>query len=417
MKSRRRSVVQVLREFSIPLITGVVAGLIWANLDPKGYQRVLHYSPFGEHHPFTFHFFANDIFMVFFFGIATKEITEACLPGGALNPVRRAVNPLLGTLGGVVGPALVYLLVVQLAGEPDLVRGWGVPTATDIALAWLVARMVFGERHPAVSFLLLLAVADDGIGLAIIAIFYPDPVHPVQPVFLLGVVGAMALAHGLRRLRVQSPWPYVVVAGGLSWACLYLGHLHPALALVPIVPFLPSAQRDIGLFVEVEGMHDTLSRFEHGLKRPVDFGLAMFGVANAGVTFSDLGPATLAVAVALVVGKPLGITLMSSLGHRLGFALPDGMTHRTLLLAGVVAGMGLTVALFVAGVAFTEPEAQGAAKMGALASGGAAVVALGLARLLGVKPSPPGTLSSMRPPSHEAAGPSEPPPAAGETEA
>lgn len=383
----KRAVVQLLREFSIPLLAGVAIGLVWANLDPKGYVHVLHASPFGDDSSWNFHFVANDLFMVFFFGIAAKEITEACLPGGALYPLRRAVSPLCATLGGVLGPACVYTLVVALLGAPGIGRGWGVPTATDIALAWLVARLVFGERHPAVSFLLLLAVADDGIGLAIIAIFYPDPSHPVVPAYLGGVVAAMAIAYLLRRLRVQSPWPYLLVPGVLSWLSLHFGSLHPALALVPVVPFMPSARRDAGLFVEVEGkpQHDALGRFEHAFKKPVDFGLLIFGVANAGVTFSDVGPATLAVALALVVGKPLGITLFGSAARLFGFPLPHGMTTRSLVVAGVVAGMGLTVALFVASVAFTDPVHQGAAKMGALASGVAALLALALGRLLGVK--------------------------------
>src|SRR5690606_15591442 len=97
-------------------------------------------------------------------GVAAKEITEAVLPGGALNPPRKAINPLLGTLGGVAGPILVYFAFVHFMGRSDLAGGWGIPTATDIALAWLVARLAFGPQHPAVSFLLLLAVADDAIG-------------------------------------------------------------------------------------------------------------------------------------------------------------------------------------------------------------------------------------------------------------
>src|SRR5690606_1784890 len=141
----------------------------------------------------------NDIFMALFFGLAAKEIVEAAMPGGALNPVKKAINPLLGTIGGVLGPVGVYFLFVFLTGNQDIARGWGIPTATDIALAWLVARVVFGVGHPAVSFLLLLAVADDAIGLGIIAIFYPDPEHPVEPAYIAVVAAAMAIAYGLRR--------------------------------------------------------------------------------------------------------------------------------------------------------------------------------------------------------------------------
>ena len=246
--------------------------------------------------------------------------------------------------------------------------------------------MAFGPGHPAISFLLLLAVADDGIGLAIIAVFYPDPHNPVQPLFLLVVVLAMAIAYGLRRAGVRSYWPYLCVSGVMSWLGLYLAHLHPALALVPIVPFMPSAGRDLGLFAE-EGsgleLHDTLNRFEHAFKLPVDIGLFGFGLANAGVAFSDMGPATWGVLGALVIGKTVGIFGFSAIAHRVGFELPTGMTYRSLFGAGLTAALGLTVALFVAGVAFTDPVLQGAAKMGALLSAFVAPVAIGTVWLIG----------------------------------
>lgn len=170
-----RNLIGLLQQFSIFLILGVFAGMLAANLDPHWYEEMVDYHVFGEGavlfgHAITVHFLINSIFMVFFFGVATKEITESILPGGALNPVEKAINPILGTIGGVLGPAGMYLLLafVFYGGTEDfktVANGWAIPTATDIALAWLVARLVFGYRHPAVNFLLLLAVADDGIGL------------------------------------------------------------------------------------------------------------------------------------------------------------------------------------------------------------------------------------------------------------
>jgi NhaA family Na+:H+ antiporter len=330
----------------------------------------------------------NEILMAFFFGIATKEITESCLPGGALFPLNRAVNPLLGTLGGVMGPIVVYKAMVALLGAPEIAGGWGVPTATDIALAWLVARAVFGAKHPAVSYLLLLAVADDGIGLAIIAIFYPDPTHPTQPVWLALVALAMGLAWVFKRRGVLNPWVYVLVPGVLSWLGLAKAHMHPALALVPVVPFMPHALRDEGLFVESAGpdpVTDTMRRFEHAVKQPVDFGMFGFGLVNAGVAFTSIGPATWAVFAALLVGKTLGVSTLATLGDRLGFPIPEGMTPKSLVFAGLTAGLGLTVALFVAGAAFTDPTVQGAAKMGALFSIAAAPLAIAGGRLFGVE--------------------------------
>ena len=171
--------IEILQEYSIPLLSGVAVAMVAANFTPVWYQDAIHWRPFGDlqlfGHVLDLHFLVNDIFMVFFFGIAAKEITESCLPGGALNPPAKAMNPLFATLGGVVGPVCVFFLGLALLHEgvfapqgydwATAARGWGVPTATDIALAWLVAHAVFGEGHPAVNFLLLLAVADDAIGL------------------------------------------------------------------------------------------------------------------------------------------------------------------------------------------------------------------------------------------------------------
>lgn len=376
-------------ELSLPLLAGVVTALVWANLDPASFFGFLHWSPVEEGHTVNFHFAFNDLFMVFFFAIAAGEITESCLPGGALHPLRRAVNPLLATLGGVLGPVGFYMLYVAVTGDWEIARGWGIPTATDIALAWLVARVAFGPDHPAVRFLLLLAVADDGIGLAIIAIFYPDPSHPVQPLWLLLVAAGMLLAWGLKRRRVRPWWGYLVGPGTLSWTGLYLAHLHPALALVFIVPFMPHARADVGFFAdEEEHQTDTLNRFQNAFKIPVTIGLFGFGIANAGVLFSSVGNATWAVLLGLVLGKTLGVFLFGQLAILLGFPLPVGMDRRTLFVAGLNAAMGMTVALFVAGEAFTDPVIQGAAKMGALLSAGVAVITILAARLLRVRERP-----------------------------
>jgi NhaA family Na+:H+ antiporter len=111
---RHRRFVNFLQEFSIPLVGGVAVAMLAANLLPHWYEHAVHWKPFGDlqalGHDVTLHFLVNDLFMVFFFGIAAKEITEACLPGGSLNPMKKAVNPLLATIGGVVGPVGVFFL-------------------------------------------------------------------------------------------------------------------------------------------------------------------------------------------------------------------------------------------------------------------------------------------------------------------
>ena len=399
-----RRVLSIAQEYSLPLIIGVFAGLIFGNVDQHLYHELVEFHPLGEHtevfgHPLTIHFLINGVFMVFFFGIAAKEITDSVLPGGALNPIRTAINPLMGTLGGVFGPAGLYLLLTYVfygGGEnfSAVANGWAIPTATDIALAWLVARLVFGQGHPAVNFLLLLAVADDAIGLGIIAIFYPDPHLPVRPEWLLLTAAGMGVAWGMRRLHVRSWIPYIAVAGVLSWVGIAMAHIETALALVPIVPFLPStvyegkeARPDSGSMAEHyhTHAHSTLEQFEHQLKTFVDFGLFFFAFANAGVTFGAINPVTFIVLASLIVGKTAGIALFSIAGTWVGFPLPGSMSVRHLAVAGLIAGMGLTVALFVAGKAFVGPPFQEPAKMGALFSGLIAFLALGLGAVLKVK--------------------------------
>ena len=370
----------LLREFSIPLIGGVILALIWSNLNPEGYRYFIEKPLWWG---LSFHFIANELFMVLFFAIAAVEITQSCLPGGDLNPPSKAINPLMATIGGVIGPVAVYLLLNQMAGTPQLANGWGIPTATDIALAWLAARPVFGPTHPAVSYLLLLAVADDAIGLVIIAIFYPDPNMPTEPLWLLLTGLGILSAFCMRKLRLGSYWPYLLIGGTLSWLGLHHAHLHPALALVFIIPFLPHRRHEHKHIFEIDPSdRSPIHQFEHEWKVIVDFGLFMFGLANAGVEFSSVSTVTWLVLISLLVGKSAGIFSFAMLADRFGFGLPNGMRGRELLLTGIIAGTGFTVALFVAGEAFSDTAIKGAAKMGAMLSLAAAIVGIILAKTI-----------------------------------
>ena len=411
--------INFLQEFSLPLIAGVILGLVAANVNQHWYEVVVDFHPLGHGvyvfgHSLTLHFIINGMFMCLFFGIAAKEITESTLPGGVLNPLRRAINPLVGTLGGVFGPVGLYFLMAWIfyGGSNDfsaVANGWAIPTATDIALAWLVARVVFGPLHPAVNFLLLLAVVDDAIGLVIIAVFYPDPHHPVEPIWLLATVGGMAVVFVLRKLRVRW-WPvYILTGGSLSWVGLAGAGVEPALALAPIVPFMPSAPHHSATEAEHDHDHEmtsaphpqatdahheghsVLEQFEHHLKMFVDFGLFFFAFANAGVAFSSIGLVTMMVLVSLIVGKGIGVALFSWAASKVGFPLPDGMGVRHLVVTGVIAGLGLTVALFVAGKAFPgDSPFQEPGKMGAVFSIVAALVAYVLGKVLHVHRTPEG---------------------------
>ena len=212
-------------------------------------------------------------------------------------------------------------------GNPTLARGWAIPCATDIAFSFLVAVAIFGRSHPALPFLLLLAIADDALGLVILAVFYP--VARVRPLIVLGLVGlTIAVVMLMKRRRVTGFWPYVLMGGSLAWAGLFLGGLHPALALVPVVPFLPRAARDAGPLVEEPHKHDALNEFEHWWKRPVQLILFAFGLVNAGVPVAGMGAATWAVLGAIIAGKPLGIGLAVAAAIAAGFHLPARMTWR-----------------------------------------------------------------------------------------
>jgi Na+:H+ antiporter, NhaA family len=403
-------------EYSALLILGALAGLAWANLDPVRYRAFvdlvlieggpvghLHVDAEGHvHRVLTVHYLINDVLMALFFAIAGKEVWEAvALRNGALRG-RKALTPLIATAGGMIGPATVYLAGAAALGSfAALANGWAIPTATDIAFSYLIARLVFGAGHPAVMFLLLLAIADDAGGLVILAAFYPQ--GELAPVWLLLSFGAAAAAYLLanwlpRRMDRGYPlkpysslagrrlgfWPYLVAAC-LSWYGFQQAGIHPALGLLPVIPAVPHADIEFGLFAEEEARQpDLLNRIEHALKSPVELILFFFGLANAGVEFSAMGQATWLVLAGLIIGKPIGITLFGILGAR-AFGMPAGMDVRDLVVLGCVAAIGFTVSLFVASVAFPPGPVQDAAKMGALFSFGAAAIAMAAGRILRVE--------------------------------
>ena len=377
---------------SLFLIFGAIAGLIWANLDAEGYGHMLHLEilsndwigyAHGGHKVINLHYLVNDILMAFFFAIAGKEVWEATLPGGPLNNPRQAATPLLAALGGMAGPVVIYLIGAAVIGQYDqLSNGWAVPTATDIAFGYLVARFIFGVNHPAVPFLLLLAITDDALGLIILAVFYPS--GELQLMWLLLPVVAIVFGLVLKGRKVHSFWPYLLIGGTISWVGFALAGVHPALGLLPIIPTLPNAASQ-NEAVSGGHQHDTLNAFEHFFKNPVEVILGLFGLMNAGVVFSAIGAPTYLVLVALIVGKTAGIFLFGWLAARvLQFGLPEGMNLKDLLVIGATAGIGFTVALFVASVAFPPGAVQDAAKMGALLSFAAALLAIGLSKVVGV---------------------------------
>ena len=413
--------------YSLLMIAGAVIALAWANIDPASHHALVDlvlwsHAPIGEiewnpdasgpHRVLTLHYLVNDVLMALFFAVAAKEVWEAmALRQGALRGSKAAV-PLIATAGGMAGPVLVYLGLAALLGSATfdaVARGWAIPTATDIAFSYIVARVIFGAGHPAIRFLLLLAIADDAGGLVIIAIFYPT--GDLQPAWLLLSLGAALAAWlGANRLPLLldrghaarpwsrwarqrlSFWPYAL-AGAASWYGFQEAGLHPALGLLPIVPVIPHAETDFGVYAETEDARpDLLNAIEHGLKLPVQVILFLFGLLNAGVVVAATDAVTWLVLAGLLVGKPLGILLAGWLAVRaLGLRLPAGMNMGEVFVVGCVAAIGFTVALFVAGVAFPPGAELGsaplteAAKLGALLSVLAAPMAWAAARAVGVR--------------------------------
>lgn len=381
--------VSFLIENSLFLIIGAVVGLVWANMDQASYGRVKHFLEFA----------INDIAMAFFFLLAGKEIRESMLPGGPLSRFRTAALPVMATIGGMAGPALIYVAGTQMFNAPELTRGWAIPMATDIAFSYMVARLIFprvgGKPHPAIVFLLLLAIADDAGGLIVLAIFYPQEIHNLLPflhgfspigVFGVGAILAVALAIVFWKVfEIHSFWPYLLGPGVISWFAFHEGGIHPALALVPLAWCMPHEHTDLGIWEpgESDGA-DTLNRMEHWWKTPVELILGLFGFVNAGVEFSALGLGTWLVVCGLLFGKPIGIVLMTKLGQLARLELPPGMGNRELIVVGLAAGIGFTVALFVSVVAFPAGALQDSVKMGALFSFAVAPISLVTARLLGV---------------------------------
>jgi NhaA family Na+:H+ antiporter len=371
MAHTRGRLARFIFDNSMLLLFGTIVAVVWANIDLASYDRVTH----------PVHFWVNDVGMVFFFALAAKEVFEATLPGGPLASPRQAVSPLAAAVGGMVAPAAIYVALTATVGPGELSRGWAIPCATDIAFSAMIARVIFPAGHPAIPFLLLLAIADDAMGLLILAVFYPSGPLSVAALGIL-MTAAVLTALWLKRRRVRSFWPYVIGPGTLSWAALYLGGFHPALALVPVVPFMPHCQRDLGLFDPREDdLADTLNQFEHWWAVPVQFVLLFFGLANAGVQFAQVGPGTYFVLAGLLLGKPIGILLFSSLARLAGAGLPKGLHPGDLVVIGMAAAIGFTVSLFFATAAFPPGEALAETKMGALLSFVAAPLALGASYL------------------------------------
>jgi NhaA family Na+:H+ antiporter len=360
-------------EYLLLLPVGAAIALVWANTDPERYFRIM----------FALDFFVTDVAMVLFFGVVMKEVVEATGRGGVLHPWQRAALPVMAAFAMSIVPIWLLSATAQMFGEPLVQWGWPAAFGVDIAFGYFVAMLIFG-RHPAVTLFLLLGLASNALGFAALAPAAAGAqMQPLTLVVLMtAAVGAAAL---LRRRNVRSFWPYLVVGGGLSWCALLFGGVHPALALVPIVPFMPRGTSDPGFMVDAPPeAHDTLNAFERWARPPAQAALMLFGFVTAGVPLRALDWGTLSLPLAILIGKPLGLILGVGLAPAFGLRLPHHVGWREVTILALLSTIGFTMSLFFATVALGPGPVLSELKMGGLLTIAGALLAGAAAWMLGV---------------------------------
>jgi NhaA family Na+:H+ antiporter len=401
----------------IVLIACALIALAWANSPWGGayhhlWETKLGFSlgPWSISH--TIHHWINDGLMAVFFFLVGLEIKREALIG-ELTSLRKAALPGAAALGGMVVPALLYAAVN--AGGAGA-AGWGIPMATDIAFALGVLALM-GPRVPLALkvFLTALAIVDDIGAVLVIALFYTGQIAWGALGAGLLLIGVAALAN---RLGVRGPLPYLLL-GLVVWSCFLASGVHatvagvlmamtiPARTRIDADEFMERAERNLGDFraarakgssvltnlpqqsalqgleSATEAAQAPLQRIEHDLHVPVAFVvIPLFALANAGVTLSGgiadsvRHPVTLGIILGLVIGKPVGITLFSWLAVRAGLAeLPAGITWKAVHAVSWLGGIGFTMSLFVAGLAFPDGGLVDESKLGIFAASLAAGVA------------------------------------------
>jgi NhaA family Na+:H+ antiporter len=296
----------------------------------------------------------NDGLMALFFLLVGLEIKHE-LTGGALSTWPSRALPGLAALGGMVAPALIYAAFNH--ANPAAAHGWAIPTATDIAFSLGVLAML-GSRAPASLkiFLAALAIIDDLLAVLIIALFYGSG---LSALFLGLAALTLAALIALNLLKVTRLLPYLLL-GALLWFFVLKSGLHATLAGVALAFVLPAGPGQ---------------RLEHGLANWVAFAIVpLFAFANAGVSLAGMRfgtlvePITLGVAAGLVLGKQIGVFGAAFLGVKLKLgSLPEKTGWLHIYGVSMLCGIGFTISLFIGALAFTQADAQNAAKLGVLA--------------------------------------------------
>jgi NhaA family Na+:H+ antiporter len=417
-----RLLVRPLREFldtetagGIVLLGATAVALGWANSPWRAAYDALWSTDLAIRlGPFSIvedlRHWVNDGLMAVFFFVVGLEIKREMV-AGELRYARSAALPIVGAFGGMIMPAVFYWI---LNSRGQGAAGWGIPMATDIAFA-LGVLALFGPRVPSALkvFLLTLAIVDDIGAILVIAIFYSAGIQIpwlfVAYVLLLAVVA-------LRSIRVWWVPAYVVLGTGV-WLATYQSGIHATIAgvalglLTPSQAQAPSSLDETPRTKQEPDPHSVQSisalarasisvveRLEHVLHPWTSYVVVpIFALANAGITFGEdvvaaaLGsPITAGVVIGLVVGKLCGVFGSAWLAHRLGFAtLPEGVSWFHIAAAAAVAGIGFTVSIFIASLAFSDPHLVAEAKIGVLAASLlATILGAGILRVAGRPQSP-----------------------------
>lgn len=343
------------------LLLATVIAFAWANSPWAGaylsmLETHLRLGPVGGTLDLSLLHWVNDGLMVVFFLLVGLDLKEELLIGELSQP-REAILAIFAALGGMVVPAGLYLLLN--AGAPGE-HGWGVPMATDIAFS-LACLGALGSRVPASLkvFLMALAIVDDLGAIVVIALFYSTGVAWLP---LLGAGAIVAALLVLNRLGVKHLAPYLLLGVGL-WYLFLISGVHATIAGVLLAFTIPLDRSDHS--------KSPLHRLARGIQPLVSrFILPVFALFNAGLSVAGaaFGSITGGVLLGLVVGKPIGILLFSWLAVAVGVArLPGGVTWSGVLGAGSIAGIGFTMSLFIAGLAFDNAAFFDEARLGVLA--------------------------------------------------
>ena len=313
---------------------GAMIALVWANTEPESYFRFSHAMAFP----------VNEIAMAFFLALIAQELHEALMQGGALAPWRHRTMPVVAAFGGLLGSVATFLLIVAFEHQQVLAAGWPVVAAVDIAAGYYVMRLIYPHRDAVIAFVLLTAVVTDAAALFATTLLSPSfELHPAGFALLLVALISAAL---LRRLRVKSFWPYWIASGTLSWLALYWMGVHPALALVPIVPLLPHDRRKGEVFADRVD-DNPIHHGEHQWNGVAQVAVFLFGLVNAGVMLGHVDTGTWAVLAAAVLGRPVGVIAAVGFALIAGLKLPRQMRWPDVVVAALATTSGFTFALFL----------------------------------------------------------------------